>query len=140
MKCDRCESEFAEHYYKDKYSDEIICEDCLLELDGITTSTITNYFIDGEYIGSDGESTQDVVDNICDYFGYKELIQMSEADKMFEELGYEKWIDSRNITHFIHKKKEKDFTFMNGNCYSIKRPTKKEQIAINKKVEELGWI
>lgn len=62
---------------------------------------------------------------------------MSEADKMFEELGYEKWIDSRNITHFIHKKKKKDFTFMNGNCYSIKRPTKKEQIAINKKVEEL---
>ena len=62
---------------------------------------------------------------------------MSEADKMFEELGYEKWIDSRNIIHFIHKKKEKDFTFMNGNCYSIKRPTQKEQVAINKKVEEL---
>ena len=48
MKCDRCNSDYAEHYYKDKYSDEIICEDCLLELDGITTSTITNYFIDGE--------------------------------------------------------------------------------------------
>lgn len=62
---------------------------------------------------------------------------MSEADRLFEELGYEKWIDSRNIIHFIHKKKEKDFTFMNGNCYSIKRPTQKEQVAINKKVEEL---
>lgn len=62
------------------------------------------------------------------------------ADEMFEELGYEKWIDSRGITHFIHKKKDKDFTFMNRNCYSIKRPTKKEQIAINKKVEELGWL
>lgn len=62
------------------------------------------------------------------------------ADEMFEKLGYEKWIDSRGITHFIHKKKDKDFTFMEGNCYSIKRPTKNEQIAINKKCEELGWI
>lgn len=62
------------------------------------------------------------------------------ADEMFEELGYKKWIDGRNIIHFIHKKKEKDFTFMKGNCYSIKRPTKEEQIAINKKCEELGWI
>lgn len=75
MKCDRCESEFAEHYYKDKYSDEIICEDCLLELDGITTSTITktNYFIDGDYVGNDEESMQDVVDNICDRFSYEEV-------------------------------------------------------------------
>lgn len=31
MKCDRCESDYAEHYYKDKYSDEIICEDCILK-------------------------------------------------------------------------------------------------------------
>ena len=62
------------------------------------------------------------------------------ADEMFEKLGYEKWIDSRGITHFIHKKKDKDFTFMKGNCYSIKRPTKEEQIAINKKVKELGGL
>lgn len=74
MKCDRCNSDYAEHYYKDKYSDEIICEDCLLQLDGITTSTITNYFIDGDYVGNDEESLQDVVDNICDYFSYEELI------------------------------------------------------------------
>ena len=33
---------------------------------------------------------------------------MSEADKMFEELGYEKWIDSRNVTNFILKKKGKE--------------------------------
>ena len=62
------------------------------------------------------------------------------ADEMFEELGYKKWIDSRGITHFIHKKKDKDFTFMERNCYSIKRPTKEEQIAINKKVKEVGWL
>lgn len=68
-KCNICNSEYAEHYYKDKYSDEIVCEDCLLELDGITTSTITNYFIDGE----DEESMQDVVDNVCDYFSYEEV-------------------------------------------------------------------
>lgn len=74
MKCDRCNSDYAEHYYKDKYSDEIICEDCLLELDRITTSTITNYFIDGDYVGNDEESLQAVVDNICDYFSYEELI------------------------------------------------------------------
>ena len=73
MRCDRCESDYAEHYYKDEYSDEIICEDCLLELDGITTSTITNYFIDGEYIGSDEESIQEVINNICDYFSFEEV-------------------------------------------------------------------
>ena len=73
MKCDRCESDFAEHYYKDNYSDDFIFEDCLLELDGITTSTITNYFIDGEYIGSDEESIKEVVDNICDYFSFEEV-------------------------------------------------------------------
>lgn len=73
MKCNRCESDYAEHYYKDKYNDEIICEDCLLELDGITTSIITNYFLDGDYIGSDGENIQEVIDNICDYFSLEEV-------------------------------------------------------------------
>lgn len=62
---------------------------------------------------------------------------MSEADKLFEELGYEKWIDSRGIIHFIHNKKDKDFTFMDNNCYSIKRPTKDEQKAIDLKCKEL---
>ena len=64
---------------------------------------------------------------------------MSKADKMFEELGYEKWIDSDGRIHYIHTKKEKDFTFMNNNCYSIKRPTKAEQEAINQKCKELGY-
>lgn len=68
------QNEFADNYYKNKITGEIICEDCLLNLDGVATSTITNYFINGEYIGSDSESIQDVVDNICDYFDYKELI------------------------------------------------------------------
>ena len=44
---------------------------------------------------------------------------MKTADEMFKELGYEKWIDNRNIIHFIHKKKDKDFTFMNCNSYIL---------------------
>lgn len=65
---------------------------------------------------------------------------MSEADRLFEELEYEKWIDSRNITHFIHKKKEKDFTFMNGNCYSIKRPTKKRTNSNKYEMPRIGGV
>ena len=44
IKCEICGSDYAENYYKNNLSDEIICEDCLLEVDGITTSTITQYF------------------------------------------------------------------------------------------------
>ena len=73
MKCNRCNSEYSEIYYKDDYSNEVICEECLLELDGITTSTITNYFIDGEYIGNDAESIQEVVDNICECFSFTKI-------------------------------------------------------------------
>lgn len=71
--CDRCRNEYAEKYYKDEYGDEIICEECLLELDGITTSTTTNYFIDGEYIGNDEQDIQNVIDEICEHFSYKEI-------------------------------------------------------------------
>ena len=73
MKCNICNREYAESYYRNKNNDEIICVDCLLETDGITTSTITNYFLDGEFIGDDGESIQDVVDTICDFCNYEEI-------------------------------------------------------------------
>lgn len=76
MKCEICGSEYNEHYYKNEYSDEIICEDCLLELDGITTNTITDYYLDGEYIGNDAE-IDELINNICDNCSYKEL----EGDK-----------------------------------------------------------
>lgn len=71
--CDRCESDYSDNYYRKEYGDEIICEECLLELDGITTSTITNYFIDGEFIGDDEQDIQNVIDEICAYFSYKEI-------------------------------------------------------------------
>lgn len=64
---------------------------------------------------------------------------MSKADKMFEEIGYKKWVDKDGHIHYIHNKKDKEFTFMLNDCYSTKRPTKEEQKAINKKVEELRW-
>lgn len=73
MKCDRCGSDYADNYYKDKYTDETICEDCLLEVDGITTSSITYYYLDGEYMGNDAESIQDVIDCICDNTSYEEI-------------------------------------------------------------------
>ncbi len=73
MKCEICGSKYADNYYRNKDTDEIICEDCLLEVDGITTSTITHYFLDGEYIGDDSDSIQDVVDTICEYFDYTKI-------------------------------------------------------------------
>ena len=73
MKCNRRGSDYSENYYKDEYSDEIICEDCLLEIDGITTSKITHYFLDGEYIGDDSQSIEDVVDNICECTSFKKV-------------------------------------------------------------------
>lgn len=72
MKCNRCDSEDSEYYYKDEYSDEIICEDCLLESDMITTDTVTSYYLDGEYIGNDND-IDEVVNCICDNIGYKKI-------------------------------------------------------------------
>lgn len=72
MKCEICGSDYAENYYKDKYTEEIICEDCLLGIDGITTSTTTHYSLEGIYLGSDDDS-QEVVDNICDYTSFEKI-------------------------------------------------------------------
>ncbi len=72
MKCDRCGCDYAENYYKDEYSDEIICEDCLLEIDGISTSTTTQYFLDGEYMGSSDEINE-LYETICDNTFYKKV-------------------------------------------------------------------
>lgn len=72
MNCMRCGTDYSDGFYKDEYSDEIICEDCLLESDGITTDTITYYYIDGEFIGDDSD-IQEVIDNICDNISYKKI-------------------------------------------------------------------
>lgn len=78
---------------------------------------------------------------------------MSEADKMFEELGYKKVIDNEKQLQYEYE--DKDFptedieisfdktflsikiSYRNGNCYDI---TMQELQAIYKKCEELGWI
>lgn len=70
---------------------------------------------------------------------------MSEADKMFEELGYIKYESKYNIyytaqfgTEIAFNKKDKDVTKYWGmeNQYIDMQELK----AINKKCEELGWI
>lgn len=73
MECQRCGTNVKNiEYFKDEYSDEIICEDCLLEIDGITTDTVTNYFLDGDFIGDNNELDV-VINNICDNVGYKKI-------------------------------------------------------------------
>ena len=72
---------------------------------------------------------------------------MSKADKMFEELGYEKISEERKTTY---KNGAKTFDFF---CGSIKRIlvyetdteyagliTPKELQAINEKCREMGWL
>jgi len=68
MRCQICGDELSDNFYKNE-DDEIICEECLLE----TTSKITNYFVDGEFIGNNSESIQDVVDQVCEIFGYEKV-------------------------------------------------------------------
>lgn len=69
---------------------------------------------------------------------------MSEADKMFEELGYKKQIQNKNI--LIYDGNGKDVCFvLNTKEISIGIGFERnyfnmqELKAINKKVEELGW-
>ena len=72
MKCNICGKSYAEYYFKDEYSDEIMCEDCLLEIDGMTSTTITSYFLDGEYMGNSDEY-YDLYDNICENTSYRKI-------------------------------------------------------------------
>ena len=72
LKCKICGSDSAENYFKSKYSDEIICEECLLEIDGMTTNTETHYFLDGEYMGSDNEKIE-LIENICESTEYEKI-------------------------------------------------------------------
>lgn len=73
---------------------------------------------------------------------------MSEADKMFEELGYYKDFD--NITHEYRKEEDEDFfeidfwlddkeVSKNSYC-EIGYITMQELQAINQKCKELEWI
>lgn len=70
MKCERCESDYADNYFKNKYTNEIICLDCLLE--DCEHSTTTHYSLDGNYLGSD-DDIQEVIESICDYTSFEEI-------------------------------------------------------------------
>lgn len=75
---------------------------------------------------------------------------MSEADKMFEELGYKKITRGRGYTYLVKYYQDEDNiiyfcedkTFYKDGEYSefCDSISMQELKAINKKVEELGWI
>lgn len=74
---------------------------------------------------------------------------MSEADKMFEELGHKKHIDNEYEVefycydiYFTFDKKDKTIQkrVEMDNVFLAKPITIKELKAINKKVEELKWL
>lgn len=72
LKCDKCDSDYSDYYFKNKETGEIICEQCLLELDEVDTDTQTLYYLNGEYIGDDNE-IDEVEEQICDYYDYEEI-------------------------------------------------------------------
>jgi len=73
MECNICGTNAKGiEYFQNESTDEIICEDCLLEVDGITTDTVTNYFADGEFIGDNNELDV-VINSICECYDYKKV-------------------------------------------------------------------
>lgn len=71
MKCDRCESNYADEYFKDKYTDEIVCLDCILS-DCIESTTTHYTTIDGNYLGSD-DDMEEVANSIESYTSFKRI-------------------------------------------------------------------
>lgn len=70
---------------------------------------------------------------------------MSEADRLFDELGYEKIENKIQITYvkpyeniqFLLNVKKIEYHFLRGSTFLIQ--TMQELQAINEKVKELGW-
>lgn len=71
---------------------------------------------------------------------------MSEADKMFEELGYEKYEFDTYIDYLSRESSKgitfrKDMQVIDGHCgIGSEYITMQELQVINKKCKELGWI
>lgn len=63
-KCEICGTENSVAFYKQQETGKIICEECLIESDMVTTETITNYYLDGEYIGN-SDHIEEIIDAIC---------------------------------------------------------------------------
>lgn len=71
MKCNLCGSDYADEYFKDKYTDEIVCIDCILS--DCSQSTTTHYTTtDGDYLGSD-DDMEEVADSIETYTSFKRI-------------------------------------------------------------------
>ena len=108
MKCSICNATFAESYYKNKYTNKIICDDCLLESDCMSYDTVTSYYLEGEYMGdtliSDFEK-QFGVDVIVEYFDSNEMmytkIQAGDAYDVLVPSDY-----------MIHKLNWKDYALI----------------------------
>lgn len=71
MKCDLCGSDYADEYFKDKYTDEIVCIDCILS-DCIQSTTTHYTTTDGDYLGSD-DDMEEVADAIETYTSFKRI-------------------------------------------------------------------
>lgn len=54
-----CRNELAEYKYKDEY----VCKECLLDMLGVETYTVTHYTLDDEYLGSD-DDIDEVIKNL----------------------------------------------------------------------------
>lgn len=70
---------------------------------------------------------------------------MSEADKMFEELGYEKTYDDNTVITYEAIKNNvqiilNDKSFLKEDWGTASDISMEELKAINKKCNELGWL
>ena len=73
MKCNKCGSDYSENYYKYEFGGEILCEDCLLEDDRVSVTSINHYYVDGEYMGNDESDMEEVLDNVCNHLYYEKI-------------------------------------------------------------------
>lgn len=74
IRCEICDStlEDCQRFYKNTETDETICITCVLEQDMVTTYTVTQYYLDGRYIGDD-EDLEPVCDEICKSYNFEEI-------------------------------------------------------------------
>lgn len=105
------------------------------------------------YYGCDKEdkkwTTQEIFEEVKDAcYQLKQLEEESPADELFEELGYEKDEDEISV-YYTYKKfgnmivfnlKSKEIHFHSDGIDTIGSITLQELKAINKKVQELGWV
>lgn len=66
--CQRCDSTDADYNFKGEY----VCSECLLKEFEVEESTTTHYYLQGEYIGSDDDMDEvilnldDSIKRLCD--------------------------------------------------------------------------